>query len=63
MNFSVHMVQHNIDIALDLVKRCPRLVVAQDRGGDSPFYALAYMPDYFLSGNRLVFWKRWIYSG
>ena len=57
------MVQHNIDIALDLVKRCPRLVVAQDRNGNSPFYALSRMPDYFPSGNRLVFWKRWIYSG
>ena len=41
------MVQHNIDIALDLVNRCPRLVVAQDRCGDSPFYALSRMPDYF----------------
>ena len=57
------MVQHNIDIALDLVNRCPRLVVAQDSSGDSPFYALACMPDYFLRGNRLVFWKQWIYSG
>ena len=57
------MVQHNIDIALDLVKRCPRLVVAQDRNDDSPFYTLACMPDYFLGGNQLVFWKRWIYSG
>ena len=57
------MVQHNIDIALDLVKRCPRLVVAQNDVGNSPFYALACMPDYFLSGNRLVFWKRWIYAG
>ncbi|XP_050280909.1 ankyrin repeat-containing protein ITN1-like [Quercus robur] len=52
-----------LDIALDLVKRCPRLVVAKDINGKSPFYALACMPDYFLSGNRLVFWKRWIYSG
>ena len=57
------MVQPNIDIALDLVKRCAPLVVAKDRFGDSPFYVLACMPDYFLSGNRLVFWKRWIYSG
>ena len=57
------MVQHNIDIALDLVKRCPRLVVALDRVGDSPFYALACMPDYFLRRNQLVFWKRWMYSG
>ncbi|KAL0008125.1 hypothetical protein SO802_009627 [Lithocarpus litseifolius] len=51
-----------LDIALDLVKRCPRSVVAKGRHGSSPFYALARMPDYFLSGNRLVFWKRWIYS-
>ena len=57
------MVQHNIDIALDLVKRCPRLVVAQDINGESPFAVLACMPDYFLRRNRLVFWKRWIYSG
>ena len=56
------MVQHNIDIALDLVNRCPRLVVAQDRYRDSPFYALACMPDYFPSGNRLVFWKRLVPS-
>ncbi|KAM3685079.1 hypothetical protein ACB098_11G093500 [Castanea mollissima] len=52
-----------LDIALDLVKRCPQLVVAEDIDGESPFYALACMPDYFLSGNQLVFWKRWIYSG
>ncbi|KAK4593416.1 hypothetical protein RGQ29_017504 [Quercus rubra] len=52
-----------LDIALDLVNRCPRLVVAKDRYGDSPFYALVCTPDYFVSGNRLVFWKRWIYSG
>ena len=31
------MVQHNIDIALDLVQSCPSLVVARDRKGDSPF--------------------------
>ena len=57
------MVQHNIDIALDLVKRCPRLLVTNDGHGDSPINALASMPHYFLSGSRLVFWKRWIYSG
>ena len=57
------MVQHNIDIALDLVNRCSRLVVAQDRDGNSPIYALSRISDYFPSGNRLVFWKRWIYSG
>ncbi|XP_075645952.1 uncharacterized protein LOC142617130 [Castanea sativa] len=46
-----------LDIALDLVNRCPRLVIALARYGDSPFYALACMPDYFIRGNRLVFWK------
>ena len=45
------MVQHNIEIALDLVKRSPRLVVAKDRGGYSPFYALACMPDYLEIGS------------
>ena len=57
------MVQHNIDIALHLVNHCPRLVVTKSVTGESPFQALACMPDYFLCGNRLVFWKRWIYSG
>ena len=57
------MVQHNIDIALDLVKRSPWLVVAKDEDGDFPFNALACMPDYFLRRNQLVFWKRWMYSG
>ncbi|XP_075644491.1 uncharacterized protein LOC142615635 [Castanea sativa] len=52
-----------LDIALDLVQLCPRLVVSPNIYGDSPLRALASMPDYFLSGNRLVFWKRWIYSG
>ncbi|KAM3685086.1 hypothetical protein ACJW30_11G089800 [Castanea mollissima] len=37
-----------LDIALDLVNRCPRLVVALARYGDSPFYTLACMPDYFI---------------
>ena len=57
------MVQHNIDIALNLVKRYPRLVVTQDVNDESPFIVLAGMPDYFLRRSRLVFWKRWIYSG
>ncbi|KAL0008147.1 hypothetical protein SO802_009649 [Lithocarpus litseifolius] len=52
-----------LDIALDLLRRCPRLFLAKDRDGESPLYALAGMPDCFQSGNRLAFWKRWIYSG
>nr|POE66454.1 ankycorbin [Quercus suber] len=52
-----------LDIALHLAQRSPSLVLAKARNGDSPFYALSRMPDAFPSGNRLVFWKRWIYSG
>ncbi|KAL0008127.1 hypothetical protein SO802_009629 [Lithocarpus litseifolius] len=61
--FSEAIYNKALDIALDLVSRCPRLVLTKDRYGDSPFYALACMPDYLSRGNRLVFWKRWIYSG
>jgi len=51
------------DIALDLIERCPRLALAMDKDDRSPLYALASVPFAFPSGNRLVFWKRWIYSG
>ncbi|XP_042969295.1 uncharacterized protein LOC122302217 [Carya illinoinensis] len=51
-----------LDIALDLIRRCPRLVLAPDRQDLSPFHALASMKYAFPSGHRLVFWKRWIFS-
>ncbi|XP_062175427.1 uncharacterized protein LOC133880493 isoform X4 [Alnus glutinosa] len=51
-----------LDIALDLIQRCPRLSLSLDREGYSPLYALASMAYAFPSGNPLVFWKRWIYS-
>ncbi|KAG6667481.1 hypothetical protein CIPAW_01G104300 [Carya illinoinensis] len=51
-----------LDIALDLIRRCPRLVLAPDRENFSPLYALASMKYAFPSGHRLVFWKRWISS-
>ncbi|XP_035547385.1 uncharacterized protein LOC108990288 [Juglans regia] len=51
-----------LDIALDLIRRCPRMVLAPDKENYSPLYALAAMEYAFPSGNRLVFWKRWIYS-
>ncbi|KAF5476023.1 hypothetical protein F2P56_007770 [Juglans regia] len=51
-----------LDIALDLIRRCPRLVLAPDKESYSPLYALAAMGYAFPSGHRLVFWKRWIYS-
>ncbi|XP_042985036.1 protein ACCELERATED CELL DEATH 6-like isoform X1 [Carya illinoinensis] len=51
-----------LDIALDLIRRCPRLVLAPDRENFSPLYALASVKYAFPSGHRLVFWKRWISS-
>ncbi|XP_041000016.1 ankyrin repeat-containing protein NPR4-like [Juglans microcarpa x Juglans regia] len=51
-----------LDIALDLIRRCPRLVLAPDKDNISPFYALASKKYAFPSGHSLVFWKRWISS-
>ncbi|XP_041008274.1 ankyrin repeat-containing protein ITN1-like isoform X3 [Juglans microcarpa x Juglans regia] len=51
-----------LDIALDLIRRYPRLVLAPDKESFSPLYALASMKYAFPSGHRLVFWKRWISS-
>ncbi|XP_040995174.1 uncharacterized protein LOC121241457 [Juglans microcarpa x Juglans regia] len=50
------------DLALDLIGRCPSLTLALDDRDESPFLALASMPHAFPSGNRLVWWKQWIYS-
>ncbi|KAB1225368.1 hypothetical protein CJ030_MR1G015692 [Morella rubra] len=52
----------NLDIAWDLLKRSPDLALALDKDGDSPLLALASMPNLFGNGNRLRFWKRWIYK-
>ncbi|XP_040992718.1 ankyrin repeat-containing protein ITN1-like [Juglans microcarpa x Juglans regia] len=51
-----------LDIALDLIRRCPRLALAPDNYSFSPLYALASAKYAFPSGHRLVFWKRWISS-
>ncbi|KAF5465287.1 hypothetical protein F2P56_015307 [Juglans regia] len=51
-----------LDIALDLIRRCPRLVLAPDDYSFSPLYALASAKYAFPSGHRLVFWKLWISS-
>ncbi|XP_040999895.1 ankyrin repeat-containing protein ITN1-like [Juglans microcarpa x Juglans regia] len=51
-----------LDIALDLIRRCPRLALAPDNYSYSPLYALASANYAFPSGHRLVFWKRWISS-
>ncbi|KAG2669681.1 hypothetical protein I3760_14G043700 [Carya illinoinensis] len=53
----------DLDMALELMERCPRLAFASSRGGTTPpLKALAISTDEFESENRLVFWKRWIYN-
>ncbi|XP_040996431.1 uncharacterized protein LOC121242586 isoform X2 [Juglans microcarpa x Juglans regia] len=43
-----------LDIALDLIRRCPRLVLAPDKENYSPLYALASMEYAFPSGPSRV---------
>jgi hypothetical protein len=52
----------SLDIALDLIRKCPRSILALDGGGLSPLYALANVPNAFQSVDEVVFWKRWIYN-
>ncbi|KAG6677863.1 hypothetical protein I3842_14G048600 [Carya illinoinensis] len=53
----------DLDMALDLVKRCPRLAFALNQRDISPLRVLAISTEAFESTeNRLVFWKRWIYN-
>ncbi|KAB1200857.1 hypothetical protein CJ030_MR0G006087 [Morella rubra] len=52
----------NVDIALHLMKVCPRLAFTQDKEKTSPLFALAIMPELFPSGNRHGGWKQWFYS-
>ena len=49
-------------MALDLLESYPELAVAPDREGRSPVEVLAGMSFAYHSGNRLVFWKQWIYN-
>ncbi|KAG2669680.1 hypothetical protein I3760_14G043600 [Carya illinoinensis] len=50
----------DIDMALDLMERCPRLAFALDIHDVSPLEVLA---DAFESGNYgMVFWKQWTYN-
>ncbi|KAG6631793.1 uncharacterized protein LOC122291889 [Carya illinoinensis] len=44
-----------LDIALDLLQRCPRLIFAYNGFGNYPLVALASTPHLFPSGSRLVF--------
>ncbi|KAG6677556.1 hypothetical protein I3842_14G033500 [Carya illinoinensis] len=52
----------NLDLALHLIRLYPSLTHALDDRGESPLLALASMRNAFPSGNRLVFWKQWIYN-
>ncbi|KAG6628913.1 uncharacterized protein LOC122294116 isoform X2 [Carya illinoinensis] len=52
----------DLDMALDLMKHCPRLAFALGRRKISPLNVLAVSTEAFESENRLVFWKRWIYN-
>ncbi|CAN6571754.1 unnamed protein product [Malus baccata var. baccata] len=51
-----------LDIALDLIQRCPNLTFATNSTGKTLLQELACMPSLFLSGTRLRFWQQWIYK-
>ncbi|KAM0955552.1 hypothetical protein ACFX2A_024423 [Malus domestica] len=51
-----------LDIALDLIQRCPNLTFATNSTGKTLLQELACMPSLFLSGTRLRFWQQWIYN-
>ncbi|KAK9950457.1 hypothetical protein M0R45_005947 [Rubus argutus] len=51
-----------LDIALDLIRRCPTLAFAQDYNGDSTLYMLTSMRSLFLTGTRIGPWQKLIYN-
>ncbi|KAG6683586.1 hypothetical protein I3842_12G021700 [Carya illinoinensis] len=51
-----------LDIALDLIQRCPRSALALDKDDESPILALASMRHSVPSKTQLGFWKQRIYS-
>ncbi|KAL4288388.1 hypothetical protein AHAS_Ahas19G0281200 [Arachis hypogaea] len=48
------------DIALDLIDRCPKLVVTDGRRGLNFLEMLANMPSELLLRKNVPFWKRWL---
>ncbi|XP_034203592.1 uncharacterized protein LOC117618074 [Prunus dulcis] len=60
--YGAGLVCHSIDIAQELINRCPKLVLTKDPFGISPMHALAFLPSIFPSGTRLKFWQQWIYN-
>ncbi|KAJ7974908.1 Ankyrin repeat-containing protein [Quillaja saponaria] len=51
-----------MDIALDLLKYCPRLAITPDNDGFTLVLGLASLPSAFPSGCKLSFWQQWIYD-
>ncbi|KAJ7974927.1 Ankyrin repeat-containing protein [Quillaja saponaria] len=51
-----------MDIALDLLKYCPRLAITPDYSGFTLVLGLATIPSAFPSGCKLSFWQQWIYD-
>ncbi|RYR37703.1 hypothetical protein Ahy_A09g042581 [Arachis hypogaea] len=51
------------DIALDLIDRCPKLVVTDGRRGLNFLEMLANMPSELLLKKNVPFWKRWLNPG
>ncbi|KAM3729276.1 hypothetical protein ACB098_M004200 [Castanea mollissima] len=51
-----------IDMALDLLESYPELAIALDGRGRSPVEVSSGMSFAYQSGNRLVYWKQWIYN-
>ncbi|XP_021822531.1 ankyrin repeat-containing protein ITN1-like isoform X5 [Prunus avium] len=52
----------NFDMAQELIRRCPQLVLTQDTYGVTPIHALAFLPSAFPSGTHLKFWQQCIYK-
>ncbi|KAJ7974918.1 Ankyrin repeat family protein [Quillaja saponaria] len=51
-----------MDMALDLVKRCPDFAIAPDNFDRTLVLRLATIPSAFPSGSNLSFWQQWIYD-
>ena len=53
---------NSIDMALHLLCHYRELAIAPDSHGRSPVEVLAGRSFAYRSGNRLVYWKQWIYN-
>nr|DAD22616.1 TPA_asm: hypothetical protein HUJ06_024079 [Nelumbo nucifera] len=50
------------DVALNLLRRYPRLAITQNNLGDTVLTALSRRPSAFPSGSRHGIWRQWVYS-